>query len=243
MGLVCSGRDAGLESDPFRLLAFGCFLPFGDDDGVCPDAAALDFAIPIPTPGGLVTHPHLFSIIGTFHAFRLPQPDNRCPGLWKMIGISYERSQHPQPRQLDGAIIQECGEVWSLTPRPSPRRRGEPERIRTRGQRAYLERMRPAPQGVEREECWPSGRGNGRSSPQGAVWASERRSPGVEDRLDWSGREDLNLRPPQPHCGALPGCATPRRIPTVPYRQTRVKRRRQQRQAYSGLFAHPYLLP
>ena len=26
----------------------------------------------------------------------------------------------------------------------------------------------------------------------------------------WSGREDLNLRPPQPHCGALPGCATPR---------------------------------
>ncbi len=25
-----------------------------------------------------------------------------------------------------------------------------------------------------------------------------------------SGREDLNLRPPQPHCGALPGCATPR---------------------------------
>ena len=25
-----------------------------------------------------------------------------------------------------------------------------------------------------------------------------------------SGREDLNLRPPQPHCGALPDCATPR---------------------------------
>ena len=28
----------------------------------------------------------------------------------------------------------------------------------------------------------------------------------------WSGREDSNLRPPQPHCGALPGCATPRKI-------------------------------
>src|SRR5437763_12277550 len=27
---------------------------------------------------------------------------------------------------------------------------------------------------------------------------------------DWSGREDLNLRPPAPHAGALPGCATPR---------------------------------
>ena len=27
----------------------------------------------------------------------------------------------------------------------------------------------------------------------------------------WSGREDLNLRPPAPKAGALPGCATPRR--------------------------------
>ena len=26
----------------------------------------------------------------------------------------------------------------------------------------------------------------------------------------WSGREDLNLRPPRPERGALPGCATPR---------------------------------
>lgn len=26
--------------------------------------------------------------------------------------------------------------------------------------------------------------------------------------FDWSGREDLNLRPPAPHAGALPGCAT-----------------------------------
>ena len=26
----------------------------------------------------------------------------------------------------------------------------------------------------------------------------------------WSGREDLNLRPPVPKTGALPGCATPR---------------------------------
>ena len=27
----------------------------------------------------------------------------------------------------------------------------------------------------------------------------------------WSGREDLNLRPPAPHAGTLPGCATPRK--------------------------------
>src|SRR6185436_3121682 len=26
----------------------------------------------------------------------------------------------------------------------------------------------------------------------------------------WSGRQDLNLRPPAPQAGALPGCATPR---------------------------------
>src|SRR5512136_3059874 len=26
----------------------------------------------------------------------------------------------------------------------------------------------------------------------------------------WSGREDLNLRPLEPHSSALPGCATPR---------------------------------
>ena len=29
-------------------------------------------------------------------------------------------------------------------------------------------------------------------------------------RSNWSGREDLNLRPPEPHSGALPYCATPR---------------------------------
>ena len=28
--------------------------------------------------------------------------------------------------------------------------------------------------------------------------------------LNWSGREDLNLRPLEPHSSALPDCATPR---------------------------------
>src|SRR5207249_281313 len=31
----------------------------------------------------------------------------------------------------------------------------------------------------------------------------------------WSGREDLNLRPPGPQPGALPDCATPRRTATI----------------------------
>ena len=30
------------------------------------------------------------------------------------------------------------------------------------------------------------------------------------DRRIWSGRGDLNARPPAPKAGALPGCATPR---------------------------------
>ncbi len=28
----------------------------------------------------------------------------------------------------------------------------------------------------------------------------------------WSGRGDLNARPPAPKAGALPGCATPRHV-------------------------------
>src|SRR5579862_6218757 len=36
------------------------------------------------------------------------------------------------------------------------------------------------------------------------------RDPYVNYRNKWSGREDLNLRPPGPEPGALPGCATPR---------------------------------
>ena len=36
----------------------------------------------------------------------------------------------------------------------------------------------------------------------------------------WSGREDLNLRPPAPKAGALPGCATPRTEPVNVQRMT-----------------------
>ena len=30
--------------------------------------------------------------------------------------------------------------------------------------------------------------------------------------FSWSGRGDLNARPPAPKAGALPGCATPRHL-------------------------------
>src|ERR1700730_16838265 len=38
-----------------------------------------------------------------------------------------------------------------------------------------------------------------------------RTSAGRRSGRGISGRQDLNLRPPEPHSGALPGCATPRR--------------------------------
>src|SRR5260221_9704186 len=31
----------------------------------------------------------------------------------------------------------------------------------------------------------------------------------------WSGRRDSNSRPPAPHAGTLPGCATPRRLESI----------------------------
>src|SRR6266700_6390664 len=34
--------------------------------------------------------------------------------------------------------------------------------------------------------------------------------PNAGQMLAWSGRPDLNRRPPAPKAGALPGCATPR---------------------------------
>src|ERR1700722_2430606 len=36
-------------------------------------------------------------------------------------------------------------------------------------------------------------------------------------RRDWSGRGDLNSRPPAPKAGALPGCATTRRDEACDY--------------------------
>ena len=69
----------------------------------------------------------------------------------------------------------------------------------------------------------PGGRGSERDSgagrrPQHAT--RRKRSPGHRKRASpfggrlftWSGRQDLNLRPPVPQTGALPSCATARRV-------------------------------
>jgi hypothetical protein len=52
--------------------------------------------------------------------------------------------------------------------------------------------------------------------PTSAGHAARSRRDGV-----WSGREDLNLRPPAPKAGALPGCATPRPLWLVTARSQR----------------------
>ena len=55
---------------------------------------------------------------------------------------------------------------------------------------------------------WPaprSGVPSRRRRPGCSAW--RRRSGRI---WEWSGREDSNLRPPEPHSGALPDCATPR---------------------------------
>ena len=49
-----------------------------------------------------------------------------------------------------------------------------------------------------------------RMSGLGLIEVGEVSPGGMYEPLEWSGREDLNLRPPPPQGGALPGCATPR---------------------------------
>ena len=55
---------------------------------------------------------------------------------------------------------------------------------------------------------------------------SEKHAPGgvrfsAKSLINWSGREDSNLRPPHPQCDALPGCATsrPARVWPKPLRE------------------------
>ena len=42
------------------------------------------------------------------------------------------------------------------------------------------------------------------------LYPAELQAEVSSERCRWSGREDLNLRPPAPKAGALPDCATPR---------------------------------
>src|SRR6267143_3673866 len=53
------------------------------------------------------------------------------------------------------------------------------------------------------------------TTPSLEGWCSIRLSygqPGKKKQKTWSGREDLNLRHPAPKAGALPVCATPRKL-------------------------------
>src|SRR6185437_13028367 len=77
------------------------------------------------------------------------------------------------------------------------------------------------------------GTAQGQSGPgwhsrgKGTAKAIERGSNnffGISSCEVWSGREDLNLRPPAPKAGALPGCATPRHFQLYPKFFTVLKR-------------------
>jgi hypothetical protein len=56
-------------------------------------------------------------------------------------------------------------------------------------------------------------RGTSRAGVRGRNPERSRRSPHSAREEGWSGRLDLNQRPPAPKAGALPGCATPRHSP------------------------------
>src|SRR5215467_16041272 len=43
----------------------------------------------------------------------------------------------------------------------------------------------------------------------------------TEKFIGWSGRRDSNSRPPAPHAGTLPGCATPRGGGSIPAKGAR----------------------
>src|SRR3990172_5887481 len=59
--------------------------------------------------------------------------------------------------------------------------------------------------------------------------------------MSWSGGEDLNLRPPAPKAGALPGCATPRKfMPEYILRHPALQHLPGERQGLAAM-AHPVL--
>src|SRR5438093_2095322 len=80
---------------------------------------------------------------------------------------------------------------WEGKPRKSSEN-GAPERIRTSD--PQLRRLVLYPAELQARKIPMGGRNN---------------------RI-WSGREDLNLRPPAPKAGALPDCATPREVAFTP---------------------------
>src|SRR5690242_4327132 len=73
---------------------------------------------------------------------------------------------------------------------------------------------RPRPRPRRPRACWraPRGAAHGcrRRCCRGRVAAASKKVDGWGSRPSRSRRQDLNLRPPDPQSGALPGCATPR---------------------------------
>ena len=74
---------------------------------------------------------------------------------------------------------------------------------------AELRRCAPCPDSAVGVICEP-----GRFEPRNPPFRRLNKKGHLQSRwpflFNWSGRQDLNLRPLHPQCSALPGCATPR---------------------------------
>ncbi len=96
-----------------------------------------------------------------------------------------------------------------------------PREVRRHGDSARTRRV-PAKESARSATCleavfdrgqsdqWKAGRSQTIAAIGSCGAQAKREKARVYLALHWSGREDLNLRPPSPQLGALPDCATPR---------------------------------
>ena len=122
------------------------------------------------------------------------------------------RSRCTSPPDRTACTLKGQGPGWQA--RRLPRRLPGLRRGRQRGARRATARERHCHNRNSRDpaEHVPP---NERRSEAGPVYsvAGQRTNSGVGSQFvfgNWSGRRDLNPRPPVPQTGALPGCATPR---------------------------------
>ena len=137
----------------------------------------------------IFTHP-------VFPLTRFSVPRSRCTGR-----RSHLHQGAGMPTELAGGLNQERihwpgHHCYTGRAGSSVRRRLPPREIRA------------CCRSWSRPDRWAAGRYTNRAAPQ-AAGVSAAAGPSAQ----WSGREDLNLRPHRPERCALPGCATPRRSP------------------------------
>ena len=150
------------------------------------------------------------------------------PSIWRTISASSRRLREQVVDDQDGVALRARERELEIVPEACSRVR---EAVRCHGLLASRSDRnvrtgcrsssfraagsRPSRRRVGRGIRWPATRrrrgGGARCDPGG--WSSAALAAG-RPSYKWSGREDSNFRPPAPHAGALPGCATPRPKPS-----------------------------